>query len=271
MFAQQATHVTDCFTANALIRCDMIFHRTTQIAATHASSTIDTSRPRLSSVNAKLWMAITGSGLLLFVIVHMLGNLQIYWGQEALNSYAKKLKSLPLLLWTARLGLLALFTMHLGLAIRVKLHNRLARPERYVINDPVETTLAPRTMFSSGLVIMAFVTYHLLHFTFGVTDPIIHTLVDQAGHHDVYSMVVLSFQNVYVSAAYIIAMIFLAMHLSHASSSIFQTLGATGSTTRKHLYLAGQTLAIVILLGNASIPVAVMLGLLDLPGDGATP
>jgi succinate dehydrogenase / fumarate reductase cytochrome b subunit len=194
----------------------MTFNRSPQIPATSVSPATNTARAPLSSVNAKMWMAITGSGLLLFVVVHMLGNLQIYLGQETLNSYAKKLKSLPLLLWTARLGLLALFTLHLDLAIRVTRHNHFARPQRYVINDPVETTLASRTMFSSGLVILAFVTYHLLHFTVGVTEPSIHKLVDPAGRHDVYSMVVLGFQNVYVSGAYIIAMIFLALHLSHA-------------------------------------------------------
>lgn len=216
-------------------------------------------------------MAITGSGLLLFVLVHMLGNLQIYLGQESLNAYAQKLKSLPVLLWTARLGLLVIFTVHLGLAIRLNRRNRLARPQRYVINDPVETTLASRTMFSSGLVILAFVTYHLLHFTLGLTDPSIHKLVDQSGRHDVYSMVILGFQNAYVSAAYIVSMLFLAMHLSHASSSIFQTLGVASGKTRRNLQLAGHVLALLILVGNVSIPVVVLLGLLGLPVDGATP
>jgi len=239
--------------------------------ATHASPTIHNSRTASSSVNAKMWMAITGSGLLLFVVVHLLGNLQIYLGQESLNSYAKKLKGLPLLLWTARLGLLAVFTLHLGLAVRLNRRNRLARPQRYVIDDPVDTTFASRTMLSSGLVILAFVIYHLLHFTLGVTDPKNHKLVDQAGRHDVYSMVVLGFQNVYVSGAYIIAMTFLALHLSHASSSIFQTLGVSDRKTRKKLYLAGQALALVILIGNASIPISVMLGWLRLPTGGAAP
>jgi succinate dehydrogenase / fumarate reductase, cytochrome b subunit len=248
----------------------MILRRTTRIAGTHASPTAGT-QTWLSSINSKVWMAITGSGLLLFVIVHLLGNLQIYLGPEALNAYAYKLKSLPLLLWSARLGLLAIFILHLGLAIRLKLRNRMARPERYVIDHSVETTLASRTMFSSGLAILTFVVYHLLHFTLGVTEPRIHRLEDGAGRHDVYSMVVLGFQNVYVSAAYIVAMIFLALHLSHASSSIFQTFGATGSGNRKHLYVAGQCLALAILLGNASIPVAVMLGFLELPGGGAAP
>jgi len=247
----------------------MIFHLSSRIDAPHASPGIDKSKATLSSANAKTWMAITGSGLLLFVIVHMLGNLQIYLGQESLNSYAQKLKNLPLLLWTARLGLLVIFTVHFGLAIRLNRHNRLARPQRYVINDPVDTTLASRTMFSSGLVILAFVTYHLLHFTLGITEPSIHKLVDQAGRHDIYSMVVLGFQNVYVSGAYIIAMILLALHLSHASSSIFQTLGVANRKSRKKLQLAGQAVAIVILVGNISIPISVMLGLLRLPADGA--
>jgi len=218
-----------------------------------------------------MWMAVTGLGLTLFVIVHMLGNLQIYLGQKALNDYAEKLKSLPLLLWSARLGLLAIFVSHLALAIYLKRRNRVARPQRYVINDPIETTLASRTMLSSGLTILAFVTYHLLHFTLGVTDPGSFELTDGAGRHDVYSMVVLGFRNVYVSGAYIVAMGFLALHLSHAASSVFQTLGLASSSNRGKLHLAGLVLASVILVGNISIPISVMAGVLGLPADGATP
>ncbi len=249
----------------------MLSEIASRIDAPTASPNAAKSELKLSSVNAKTWMAITGSGLLLFVVVHMLGNLQIYLGQDSLNSYAKKLKSLPILLWTARIGLLAFFSVHFGLAIRLNRRNRLARPQPYVINDPVETTLASRTMFSSGLVILAFVIYHLLHFTLGITDPSIHKLVDQAGRHDVYSMVVLGFQNVYVSGAYIIAMIFLALHLSHASSSILQTLGVSNRKTRNKLRLVGQAFAIVILVGNVSIPISAMLGFLSPPAGGATP
>ena len=132
-------------------------------------------------MNAKVLMAVTGSGLLLFVAIHMLGNLQIFLGQNVLNAYAKRLKDLPALLWMARGGLLALFAGHLALAVHLQRVNRRARPERYIVNDAVDTSLASRTMLTSGLVIFAFVIYHLLHFTLGVTDPASHRLTDAQG------------------------------------------------------------------------------------------
>jgi succinate dehydrogenase / fumarate reductase cytochrome b subunit len=210
-------------------------------------------------------MAITGSGLLLFVTVHMIGNLQIFLGHDALNAYAKKLKDMPALLWVARFGLIALFAGHLILAVYLRRVNHGARPQRYVISDPVDTTLASRTMLTSGLVIFAFLIYHLLHFTLGVTDPSSHRLTDTQGRHDVYAMVVTGFQNVYVSIAYIVAMGFLGLHLSHACSSIFQTLGLASSRTRTSLHRAGVVVAVAIMLGNISIPVAVLSGLIGLP------
>lgn len=228
-------------------------------------------RLRLSLVAVKILMAITGAGLLTFVTMHMLGNLQIYLGQDAINAYAAKLKSMPVLLWSARLGLLLIFTAHIGLAIYLKRINRRARPRDYCVKDPIETTVASRTMMSSGLVILAFTTYHLLHFTLGITEPANHHLTDAAGRHDVYSMVVMGFQNIYVAAAYIAAMLFLGLHLSHAASSIFQTLGLTSTRNRPLLHRAGIGLAMLIMLGNISIPVSVLLGLLGLPNEGVTP
>jgi len=231
----------------------------------------DKKRSRLSLVSAKLLMALTGSGLLLFVVAHMLGNLQIYLGQDVLNAYAKKLKDMPALLWVARSGLIAVFVGHLGLAIYLRQTNRKARPGRYVVNAPIDTTLASRTMLTSGLVIFAFLIYHLLHFTFGVTDPISHRLTDDQGRHDVYTIVVVGFQNEYVSSAYVIAMLFLGLHLSHASSSIFQTLGLVSDRWRTLLHRAGFVVAVTIMVGNISIPMAVLTGFIGLPVDGGGP
>lgn len=240
-------------------------------APTRSTANLVEKHPRFSLINAKLLMAFTGSGLLVFVTVHMLGNLQIYLGQDALNAYAKKLKDMPALLWLARLGLLALFSGHLALAAYLRRVNRLARPQRYVVNDLAQTTLASRTMLTSGLVIFAFLLYHLLHFTLGVTDAASHRLTDAQGRHDVYTMVVLGFQNVYVSAAYIVAMLFLGLHLSHATSSIFQTLGLASKRSRELLHRGGVVVALSIMLGNVSIPVAVLSGLIGLPNDGGAP
>lgn len=216
-------------------------------------------------------MAVTGGGLVLFVTAHMLGNLQIYLGQEPLNAYAYKLKSLPLLLWTARIGLFVIFALHLALAFYLRKLNRAARLDRYVFNDPVQSSMASRTMLLSGLVIFAFVVYHLLHFTLGVTDPDSHNLVDANGHHDVYSMVVMSFQNFFVSAAYIIAMLFLGLHLSHAVSSMVQTMGLSAGGSRNWIERTGLAVASVLMIGNISIPVSVLLGIVGLPAEGVSP
>ena len=224
----------------------------------------------LSSVTAKTIMGISGLGLVGFVIAHMLGNLQIYLGQDVLNAYAYKLKSMPVVLWIFRGGLIGMFTAHLGLASYLRMLNKSARPQGYVAQDPVEASLASRTMLLSGLVIFAFLIYHLLHFTLGVTNPSSFSLVDSEGHHDVYSMVVLSFQNVFVSGAYIVAMVFLGLHLSHAIPSMLQTLGLVSGNSRVWVKRAGMTLAGILMLGNISIPVAILLGAIGLP-EGVSP
>lgn len=228
-------------------------------------------QPLISSITAKTMMAVTGGGLLLFVVAHMLGNLQIYLGQETLNAYAYKLKSMPLLLWTARVGLILIFGGHLALAFYLRKMNRSARSSHYQYQDPVQASLASRTMLLSGMVVFAFLIYHLLHFTMGVTDPGLHELKDSNGHHDVYSMVVVSFRNVFVSAAYIIAMLFLGLHLSHAISSMIQTFGFVSVKTRKGIEQAGVAIACILMMGNISIPVSVLLGLVGLPAEGVSP
>ena len=226
--------------------------------------------PALSSVTAKTLMAVTGAALVGFVVAHMLGNLQIYLGQEALNAYAYKLKSMPALLWVARSGLILFFAVHLGLAAYLRKLNKAARPQGYAYADPVEASFASRTMLLSGLVIFAFVIYHLLHFTLGVTNPDTHHLVDAKGHHDVYSMVVLSFQNIFISGAYIVAMVFLGLHLSHAISSMIQTLGWVSGESRVWIERIGLAAAGVLMLGNISIPLSILLGFVGLP-EGVTP
>lgn len=243
---------------------------TADVTAVHGSTQAQATNAPLTYVSAKFLMAITGAGLIGFVATHMLGNLQIYLGQEALNAYAKFLKSMPALLWSARIGLIAIFTLHLGLAIYLKKQNKSARPQQYVVRDPVGASFASRTMLSSGLVIFAFLIYHLLHFTLGVTNPESHQLIDYAGRHDVYSMVVLSFCNIYVSGAYIIAMLFLGLHLSHATSSMLQTFGLVSASSRRLIHRVGVGVAAILMLGNISIPLAVLLGLIGLPTEGAT-
>lgn len=222
-----------------------------------------------SSIGAKVLMAISGALLFGFVLVHMLGNLQIYLGQEPYNAYAHFLKSTPELLWGARLALLTAVSVHTATGIRLQYLNRVARPVAYQEKNYTRATLTSRSMLWTGSVVLAFIVYHLAHFTLGLTDPTHAGLIDPKGYHDAYSMFVYGFQNIYVSAFYIIAMVLLGMHLEHGVSSMFQTLGINHPRFNGLLHKVGPAFAILIVLGNVSMPIAVLLGYITLPAGGA--
>jgi len=211
-----------------------------------------------SSLGKKYIMAITGLLLFLFVIVHMLGNLQVYIGRDAMNAYAELLKSKPGLLWTLRTCLFIVAVLHIVSALQLAAENRNARPERYAAGKPI-ATFASRTILVSGLIVLAFIVYHLMHFTFGVTNPEFMELHDPLKRHDVYQMVVDAFRNPWVSAFYIISMGLLCLHLSHGVSSSFQSLGFRRRATAAAFNRFAQVAAILIFLGNCSIPVSIYL------------
>ena len=207
-------------------------------------------------------MAVTGVFLFGFVVAHMLGNLQIFLGSEALNDYAEHLQNLPTLLWPARIFLLGTLLFHVVVSISLALENRRARPVPYAREATVQASYASRTMVMSGFIILAFLIYHLLNFTFGVTHPQFFSLVDESGRRDVYSMVVMSFREPVVSGVYVAAMALLCLHLSHGLSSLFQSLGLADERSLPALKRAGVALALVVFVGNSSIPVAALLGIL---------
>ena len=217
------------------------------------------SRAYHSSLGKKYLMAITGLALFLFVIVHMAGNLQVFLGPEMMNAYADLLKSKPALLWTARIGLFVVVVIHIVSALQLAAENRAARPQTYSEGKPI-ATLASRTILLSGLIIFAFVVYHLLHFTFGVTNPSFMELHDPLGRHDVYGMVVEGFRNPFVSVFYIVSMGLLCLHLSHGVSSLFQSLGIRRKSTAGALNTFARIAAMIIFVGNCSIPIAILTG-----------
>ncbi len=217
-----------------------------------------------SSIGAKFLMAVTGLILFGFVLVHMAGNLQVFLGPEAYNNYANFLKSLPELLWPARLVLLSSAILHVVSGLRLAAIDKAARPVAYAQRRYREATPWSRSMALSGLVVLAFIVYHLLHFTLGVTDPSHAHLRDPLGHHDVYSMFVYGFQNVYVAGAYIVAMMLLGLHLSHGVTSLFQTLGISHPRYSLAIGKIGPIFAIIIVLGNISMPLAVLMGWIKL-------
>lgn len=215
-----------------------------------------------SSIGKKYVMAITGLGLFLFVIIHMLGNLQIYLGPEFINAYAKTLKATPAILWGARLGLLFITVLHITAAAQLTRANRKARPVAYANKKPVASTFASRTMIVSGLVLFAFIIFHLAHFTVGMVDPQYLEWRDAADRHDVYRMMVTGFSNPVVSLFYLVSMGLLLFHLSHGVSSLFQSLGLRSKKVVGVLDKLARGSALILFLGNASIPLSILAGVI---------
>jgi succinate dehydrogenase / fumarate reductase cytochrome b subunit len=204
-------------------------------------------------------MAISGLLLAGFVFAHMVGNLQIFIGPDALNSYAVKLKSLGPLLWLMRIGLIVVVLLHIFSALRLVAMNRAARPVSYKMVKRERSTYASRAMPMTGLILLAFIVFHLLHTTFGVAFPAEFNLTDAEGRHDVYGMMVLGFKHVPVAVSYLVAMALLCMHLSHGVTSFFQSLGIDQEKYRTLIKISGPAFGWLIFVGNCSMPLAVML------------
>ena len=214
-----------------------------------------------SSIGRKIVVAVTGVILILFVIGHLLGNLQIFLGPEWINSYSQHLRDLGPLLWLVRGILLVTVILHIYFTILLAIENRRARPDHYRGQEHVKATWASRHMALTGLVVLAFIIFHLLHFTghnFNARFPLLK--VDPLNRYDVYSMMVYGFQNVYVSAFYVVGLFLLTLHLTHGSSSFFQSLGLNNKRLTPRLALWGRILAWALFVGYTSIPVAVLLG-----------
>jgi succinate dehydrogenase cytochrome b subunit len=219
-----------------------------------------------SSLGKKFVMAATGALLFLFVVGHLVGNLQIFLGPEAINRYGHFLQSNVELLWPVRICLLAIVLLHIWSAAKVSRENKAARPVGYA-GDPSApaTTYASRTMLMSGLIIAAFIIYHLLHYTVQVrainfTGRDFQTLLDDKGRHDVYAMMVLGFQQPLVAGFYVLAMALLCLHLSHGVYAMFQSLGIKVGFYPSLPKRLAKWAAILIFVGYVSIPTAILIG-----------
>ena len=216
-----------------------------------------------TTVGKKAIMAVTGFILFGFVVGHLIGNLQIFLEPEKINRYAALLKSLPALLWGTRITLLVAVGLHIWSSFQLWLLQREARPIKYIKKANLNSTYASRTMLWSGPIVGAFVVFHVLHLTVGSVLP----LEDIGGNPDtpnVYHNVVAGFQNPWVSGFYILAMILLCLHLYHGLWSMFQSVGFSHPRYTPMLKKGAAAFAILIAIGNCSIPIAVMAGLLRL-------
>lgn len=217
-----------------------------------------------SSIGAKQVMAVTGLGLLLFAIFHMAGHFAMFAGRDAYNTYAHTLQSLGVLKWTARGGLLAIFVIHIVSAIALARANSAARPQKYAVFRTRRTSIFARTMTMTGLVILAFVIYHLAHFTFGWVQPAHFHNLDAKGRYDAYSMFVMGFKNLPILISYLVAVTLLSFHLAHGASSWLQTLGWRHPKYDILITRLGPVLGLALAVGYAAPPIAVYLKLIQL-------
>jgi succinate dehydrogenase / fumarate reductase cytochrome b subunit len=220
-----------------------------------------------TAVGKKYVMAITGVLMIGFVVAHMVGNLKMYLGEEDLNHYAEFLNRLlyPIapegaVLWILRAGLLASVLLHIHAAYSLTQLNRRARPVKYQsARDYQMANFASRTMRWTGIIVLLFIIWHLLDFTFGVTNTI--GTGDEFVKKEVYANVVRSFERVPVSVFYILANIALGVHLFHGTWSLFQSMGWNNPRFNEWRRAIAIGVATIVVVGNVSFPVAVLAGI----------
>jgi succinate dehydrogenase / fumarate reductase, cytochrome b subunit len=218
-----------------------------------------------SSLGKKYIMAVSGLAMFLFVIGHLAGNLQFFLGAESINRYGHFLQTNLELIWPARIVLLLMLALHIWSAIKLSAENRAARPVPYANWNPTVASYASRTMLMSGLIVFAFIIYHLLHYTL-VIKQINLTGVDFAGYmdlenrHDIFKMMIMGFSNIWVSIFYVIGIGLLCLHLSHGVSAMFQSLGWKNKVYGPCLDSLARYVSVLIFIGYVSIPISVKAG-----------
>lgn len=216
-----------------------------------------------STIGRKAVMALSGLMLFGFVVVHMIGNLKIFTGAIHFDEYAEGLRGFgkpffaeEQFLWVARAGLLAAVLAHIASAASLTRTSHAARPVSYVVHKRTTSSYASRTMRWGGVIIALFIVYHLLHFTTGQAHQ-------DFRRGEVYHNVISGFEVWYVSAFYILANLALGLHLFHGLWSMFQTLGWGSGRFSKGVRAFSVLAAVAITIGNISIPIAVLTGVLD--------
>lgn len=219
-----------------------------------------------SSIGKKWVVAVTGIVMLLFVIGHLIGNLQLFSGPgdashpAKINTYAQFLQGLGSILWVVRIVLIATVVAHVVFTIKLVAENRAAKGGGVQYVKRAQARVSTRSMIWSGSYILCFIVFHLAHFTFQSVHPEYRELHDAHGLHDVYGMMLFGFSELWVSAFYIVGMILLCAHLSHGIESVFQTLGVQTQKVRGPIAFVGRSIALLLAVGYIAMPVAVLAG-----------
>jgi succinate dehydrogenase / fumarate reductase, cytochrome b subunit len=224
-----------------------------------------------SAIGKKWVMAVTGIVLILFVIAHMIGNLKIFLGPEAgggfeIDEYAHLLRELfyPILphgvfLWLMRIGLIVAFALHIHASVALTLMNRRARTLEYQgPRQYLTANYASRTMRWSGFIFLAYLAFHLADFTWGIRPFAPEGWVAGSVHDNL----ILTFSRWPVTTLYVVANLLLGIHLYHGAWSMFQSLGINNPRFNKWRRWFAQALAVVIVVGNISMPIAAQFGMI---------
>jgi succinate dehydrogenase / fumarate reductase cytochrome b subunit len=210
-----------------------------------------------SSVGTKLLIALTGLALVLYLILHLVGNLLVFLGPESFNGYSHFLLSSPLII-PIEIGLAAIFVLHIFKTVKMYVDNRRARPTGYEMKRMAGHTsrksIASSTMIWTGLVTLAFVVIHLKQFKFGELYE-----VGATGVRDLYRLEMEIFAHPATVALYVVAMFLIGFHLRHGISSSLQSLGVDDPRHARRILAIGTVVAVVIAGGLGLIPVVVYL------------
>jgi succinate dehydrogenase cytochrome b subunit len=209
-----------------------------------------------SMVGKKFVMGVTGLIGVGFVILHSLGNLLVFRGPAAINSYSHFLKSTGELLWALRIVLIVSVVLHVTAAIQLTRQSRAARPVGYAKRETQVATVASRTMRWGGALLLVFIVLHILHFTTGTIRP---AGVFSSG--DVYANVVSSFRLWWVSLFYVVSMIALGLHLFHGAWSSVRSLGLSPASPHPLHRRVSLIIAVLVWAAFTAIPVAVATGI----------
>jgi succinate dehydrogenase / fumarate reductase cytochrome b subunit len=217
-----------------------------------------------STVGKKVIMAVTGLIGIGYVILHVAGNLQAFAGREKINGYSALLHGAGAeLLWLVRVVLIIAVVLHVVMAVQLTQRARAARPVKYHEREPQVSTMSSRTMRWGGALLLAFIVFHILHFTTRQVDPAgwAHR-VDASGRYDIYGNMIASFRIWWVSAVYLVAMVALGLHLWHGVWSFGRSLGVAKSSGHPLRRRIAPILAVAIWLGFSIVPIAVLLGVI---------
>ncbi len=209
-----------------------------------------------SMVGKKVVMGVTGLIGIGFVIVHSLGNLLVFRGSGAINSYSHFLKGTGDLLWALRIILIVAVVLHVIAAVQLTRQSRSARPIGYAKHEHQVATVASRTMRWGGALLLVFIVLHILHFTTGTIRP-----AGVFSAEDVYANVVTSFRIWWVSLFYVLAMVALGLHLFHGAWSSLRSIGVSPPSPQPLHHRISLAIAILVWAAFTAIPVAVFAGI----------